>query len=85
MTVAYVCPVRLFSPQVEAWLALFDITYTLRVTGLGGVQWERVALPAVGGIEDQPAVDLLALDWIARVWNGWLAEQRPRRAAGERP
>lgn len=79
MTVAYACPVLLFTPDVEAWLQLFTVTHALRV-GLGGARWERIALPVSGGIDEQPAKDLHALSWIADVWNAWLAEQRsPRR------
>lgn len=83
MTVAYACPVRLFTPDVEAWLSLFAVTHALRV-GLAGARWERIALPVEGGIADQPAKDLQALAWIADVWNGWLGEQRQRRTTTPR-
>ena len=64
------CPVRLFTPAVEAWLSLFTLTHELRP----GTGWVRTSLPAAGGVGNQPSTTLEALNWIRRVWNGVLQE-----------
>ena len=83
MIAAHTCPVRLFTPAVEADLALFRLTHAVRVGANGVPAWERVALPAAGGVDDQSPRILDTLAWIARVANGVLLE-RAQRAAAER-
>ena len=70
------CPVRLFTPDVRAWVDLFYLTHALEA-GF----WRRVAWPATGGVDDQDPRTLEALDTIAEAWNGLLLEARARRAA----
>lgn len=83
MIAAYTCPVRVFTPAIEADLALFRLTHTVRHGASGVPYWERVALPAAGGVDDQSPQILDTLAWIARVANGVLLE-RAHRAAAER-
>lgn len=70
----FVCPVRLFTPELEGWLSLFRLTHVVRV-GQGRAHWERTAWPSAGGLGDQLARTVEALDWIRRVWDVVLAEQ----------
>lgn len=74
------CPVRLFTPEVSAAFDLFYQTHALEAPGI----WRRVSLPAPGGIGQQPARELAAITWIARVWNSRLGERRQRHADGGR-
>lgn len=67
----HACPVRLFTPELEAWLSLFPLTHEVRP----GVGWVRTALPASGGVGSQPAKTIEALEWIRRVWNVVLRER----------
>lgn len=71
----HACPVRLFTPEIEAWLGLFALTHELRSAGPGVVRYERVALPVAGGVADQPARTLEALNVIRHAWNGYIAER----------
>jgi len=80
MIVAHTCPVRVFTPDIEADLELFRMTHAVR-TGAGGPYWERIALPAAGGVDDQSPRTLAVLSWIARIANGVLAERALRAAA----
>ena len=77
----HACPVRLLTPEVKAWLSLFDLTHELR-TGQGGAYFQRVAFPASGGVDEQPARTLEALNVIRRVRNRMLVERaQPAGAA----
>lgn len=71
---------------MRQWLQLFDLLYVLEVSPVGLVQWRRVALPASGGVLDQPAQLLDALEWLARCKNaelvrGWKKRRRTPREA----
>ncbi|MCK5642357.1 MAG: hypothetical protein KAJ19_16235, partial [Gammaproteobacteria bacterium] len=49
--------------EVRVWIDLFAHTHRVKSDGwTGAVNVERVALPAAGGIADQPARTLQALD-----------------------
>lgn len=76
----YVCPVRLFTPEIEGWLSLFGLTHRVRVAS-GRAWWERTSLPSAGGIGDQSSRVLEALDWIRRVADDVLATRLATRAA----
>lgn len=67
------CPVRLFTPEVRALFDLFYATHRLEADG-----WRRVALPASGGVLDQAAGELEALDFMALQWNARLRAARAR-------
>lgn len=69
------CPVRLFTPEVSALFDLFYLTHTF-----DGKAWQRTALPVAGGVLDQPALELDALEFMAGTWNARLNESRRRRA-----
>jgi hypothetical protein len=56
------------------WLALFKQCYAMRFTD--GLAWfERVALPCDGGVAQQPAKDMQALDHLEVVANEILRER----------
>lgn len=59
-----VCPVRSFTPEIEATLRLFFWSHELRQTG-----WTRVCLPADGGLDDQTAWTMGALGVLQTVHN----------------
>ena len=56
-------------------LDLFRACYTARAVGLGGLRFERTALPVDGGAAGQPAKTLDLLDHLAHVANDLLAER----------
>jgi hypothetical protein len=58
------CPVLAFTPAVESALRWFDATHE-PVPAEG--RWRRVALPGAGGIGDQDARLMDALDLLRRV------------------
>jgi hypothetical protein len=68
------CPVRLLTPDVKAWLSLFDLTHEVR-RGEGRAYFTRVAFPASGGVDDQPARTIEALNVIRVVRNALLVER----------
>lgn len=69
-------------------LRLFRACYRLKADGWTTPRFERVALPAAGGMEDQPALVLEQLDLIETVTNDLLAqltaEHRKRKPSDER-
>lgn len=75
------CPVLLFTQVVREALEWFQLTHQLQ-GGYGWVQWQRTALPAAGGVEDQPAKLMEALALIAREENA-LIEQARKQSRGK--
>jgi hypothetical protein len=76
--------VRLFTPDVEVVLTLFRHAYEMTSNGFGAMWFRRIALPASGGIEDQPAKVMQQLAWVESLENAILAEQaREKRQADE--
>lgn len=69
------CPVRLFTPEIRAWVDLFYLTHELERGA-----WRRVGLPAAGGADDQDPRTLEALDTIAEAWNALIVEAKQRAA-----
>jgi hypothetical protein len=74
------CPVREFTAEVEDILAWFYRTHEIDA-GLAGGRWRLSQLPRAGGIEDQEARLLEALDHCRAVQNAMLAERREATAA----
>lgn len=70
-----------FTPDVRVWRAWFERTHSLEVAGLVTI-WRLVRLPREGGIGDQDAKLMSALDVWRDVSNVVLAEQRAERQAG---
>jgi hypothetical protein len=74
--------VLLFTPDVKEALEWFQLTYQLQ-GGYGWVEWQRTALPAAGGLEDQPAKLMETLALIARNKNALIEQARKQsRGAG---
>lgn len=62
------------------WLELFRQTHRLRVDGLSGsVRYERIALPRAGGVYDQPAQEMEALEVLEATATAVLHEQMAER------
>ena len=72
-----------FTPEVRDLLEWFRMTYTVDV-GFGWAHWRRASLPYHGGLADQPATLIDALDYIARVRNALLTEDRKRSRPNRR-
>ena len=53
--------------RAAPWLALFAACYQVRSNGAGAVWFERVALPAAGGVLEQPAKELMVLEHLEAV------------------
>ena len=66
-----VCPVRSFSPDIEATLRLFFWTHQYSATG-----WVRGCLPSDGGIEAQDAWTMAALGVLQVIHNRLMDEAR---------
>lgn len=76
------CPVLLFTPQVLAWIAQFGQTHRVDVLPSGALRWVRQALPVLGGVNDQPALEMQVGDWIASTMarlTGERSAERDRR------
>lgn len=63
---------------MTAYLELFELTHSL-TGGLGWAMWQRTALPAEGGVEDQPAKVMQALTFLCDQRNRIVDERRPQR------
>lgn len=50
-------------------LALFKRCYAPAFTPMGAIAWQRIALPDAGGVLDQDAWLMDALDYVAQVHN----------------
>lgn len=59
-------------------LGVFRYTYGIQV-GYASYWFERRALPAPGGVGDQPALVMQQLDVLERVQNAVIAEDSKRR------
>lgn len=69
---------------VSDYLAAFDACYRVGVVGSGLLRYERIALPEAGGVLEQPAMVMEALDEMERIANEELAaDARARRPTGE--
>jgi hypothetical protein len=66
---------------VKEYLEWFSLTYQIQ-GGHSWIEWQRSLLPATGGIEDQPAKLMEALDLIAREENA-LIRRSQRNASSE--
>lgn len=49
------------------------------MVGLGGLVWQRIALPAAGGVADQDAWLMAALEYLGDVHNAMALEAMKRR------
>jgi hypothetical protein len=65
--------------EVREYREWFGLTHQL-AGGPGWVGWQRTALPVAGGLEDQPAKLMAALDCLAAEENALILRARPRRA-----
>jgi hypothetical protein len=70
-------------------LGLFEQCYARQFVGLAGVPvWQRVALPAGGGVSTQDAWLIAALEYVQQVRNAMELEARkssqPRKPRGKR-
>jgi hypothetical protein len=74
-----VCPVLIVTPEARSWMELFERTHEVAAQGFGPALWRRMALPDAGGVEDQDAVTLAAMDFIRNVSNGLLLQERTKR------
>jgi hypothetical protein len=70
--------VLLFTPEVNAYIEMFEMTHTLN-GGVGWVMWQRTALPAEGGVEDQPAKVMQAITFLAEQHNALIDARRPKK------
>lgn len=68
----------LFTPEITAYLEMFEMTHSL-TGGATWVAWQRTSLPAVGGVEDQPAKMMQAMTFLAGVHYTLTGEQQPKR------
>lgn len=74
---------RAFTREVESALEWFTLTHQLH-GGYGWALWQRTALPAVGGVGDQPAKVMEALALIAREENALIGRAtRKGRTGGQ--
>jgi len=81
--VVRVCPVRSLLPEVEALLQLFRLTHDITFAPSGLPQYVRVALPAAGGVLDQDAWTLEALDVVRATVNERLVREFRRHQEQE--
>lgn len=63
------CPVRDLTPENDYVLGLFRRCYTRRFVPMGPHSWERTAWPDAGGLADQDAWMVEALDYTRDVMN----------------
>lgn len=71
--------------ETRFWIELFHQTHQVRIEGLSGyVRYERTALPVAGGLYDQPARDMEALEVLEATANAVVAEQAKERRAREK-
>ena len=77
------CPVRALTPETKETLAWFDRTHEPHAAGFT-VLWQRVSLPGPGGVSDQDARLMAALDHVRDLKNALLHEptRRTRREDG---
>ena len=73
------CPVRFLSIEAKAVLSVFYQCYAPAVVGLGGVVWQRIGLPDAGGVGDQEAWLLAALEHLNGVHNSMQRDASTRR------
>lgn len=73
----------LFTPETDRWLELFAETHETRVEQ-GVVQVRRMALPATGGVGEQDAKELEALDLVRWAWIRVLTEAVVRARQAEK-
>ncbi len=74
----HVCPVRaFFTPEIEAWLDLFQQTHEVRHTP-AGPRWERTSDIRRGF----PALTVQALEHIKACWNAVLRSEQPQGGGG---
>jgi hypothetical protein len=71
-----------FTPEVQTALDWFDLTHQI-VSDFGRVYWTRSALPAAGGVGDQDAWLMQALECVLWLKDAVLAEGS-NRAKNER-
>lgn len=74
------CPVRELTPEVVDVLRWFNRTHDVEVLGMGSAFYRLVRYPRAGGLEDQDAWLLDALDFCRAEKNALLGEQRTREA-----
>ena len=77
----YTCPVLAYTPFVEEVFAWFELTYTVDV-GLGWARWRRSTLPYDGGMADQPAKLIAALEFVAQQRNAAMAKALKKTSKG---
>lgn len=71
---------RLLTPEVEEIFRWFAECYEVTVDGMSGrVWWRRAALPAAGGVGDQDARVMAALEYVAQLRNTLLMERQTTR------
>jgi len=73
--------------ETRQWIELFRQTHRLEVDAFsGGARFERVALPTSGGVGDQPAKTMEALDVLEAVAFTVLMEQpKKEKRPGKKP
>ncbi len=72
------CPVRTLTPEVKDVLAWFDRTHGLQI-GFGAVTWQLQRLPGSGGVGEQDARLMAALEWTRDLKNALLQDTPERR------
>ncbi len=73
------CPVRALTPEVTSALTWFELTHQL-VAQFGTAYWMRTALPQAGGIGEQDARLMDALEVLRSVHDQVVADELNRRA-----
>jgi hypothetical protein len=61
------CPVLAFTPEIDSALRWFDATHELVTDATGRAWYRRTALPGAGGVGEQDAQLMDALDLLRRV------------------
>lgn len=74
------CPVRAIDPVTRACADLFQDTHHVVIAPMGGAAWyERRVLPHAGGVDEQDAFEMQALDVLRLVHNALLEERMTER------
>lgn len=68
-----------FTADTRDTLSWFEQTHEVEAVGMGGAVWRLKRLPADGGLADQDAKLMRAIDYCLAVSNRILVEQRQQR------
>jgi hypothetical protein len=68
-----------FTPDVEAALEIFQLTHQVAAAPSGLAYMVRTGLPRAGGLGEQDAVEIEAIEWLRHVHDQLLIEVHDRQ------